>query len=123
MTDVNNFDFGFTAVDEPINTEPRTQTITVDSGNNEEIMQKLYDLETKLLGMDNSTMLENYKALVEQDVALKLKQAEDMILPLLYNLKKNPEKEYIHWPNRNTIIDNQIEKLLAVTRYYDQRKG
>jgi hypothetical protein len=123
MADVNNFDFGFTAVDEPINTEPRTQTITVDSGNNEEIMQKLYDLENKLLGMDNSTMLENYKALVEQDVALKLKQAEDMILPLLYNLKKNPEKEYIHWPNRNTIIDNQIEKLLAVTRYYDQRKG
>ncbi len=123
MADVNNFDFGFTAVDEPINTEPRTQTITVDSGNNEEIMQKLYDLENKLLGMDNSTMLENHKALVQQDVALKLKQAEDMILPLLYNLKKNPEKEYIHWPNRNTIIDNQIEKLLAVTRYYDQRKG
>ena len=120
MADVNNFDFGFTAVDEPINTEPRTQTITVDSGNNEENMQKFYDLENKLLGMDNSTMLENYKALVQQDVALKLKQAEDMILPLLYNLKKNPEKEYIHWPNRNTIIDNQIEKLLAVTRYYER---
>lgn len=120
MADVNNFDFGFTFEDPTETVIHVPQPASVAYASQDEIMQKLYDLENKLLGMDNSTMLENYKALVQQDVALKLKQAEDMILPLLYNLKKNPEKEYIHWPNRNTIIDNQIEKLLAVTRYYER---
>ena len=38
----------------------------------------------------------------------------------LYNLQKNPEKEYIHWPNRTAIIDKQIEKIKAVTRYYER---
>jgi hypothetical protein len=45
-----------------------------------------------------------------------LKEVEGLILPLLYNLKKNPDKEYIHWANRVPVIDKQIEKILAVTR-------
>ena len=32
------------------------------------------------------------------------------------NLKKNPEKAYIHWPNRTPVIDKQIEKITKVTR-------
>jgi len=48
----------------------------------------------------------------------KLKEVETMILPLLYNLQKNPTKEYIHWPNRTDIIQKQIDKILEVTRYY-----
>ena len=35
-------------------------------------------------------------------------------------LHHNPEKEYIHWPNRTPIIDNQIEKITAITRYYER---
>ena len=95
----DDFDFGFTAVDEP-----------------EEIIQ----LEAKLLQIDNSGMVDEHKALVEQDVATKLRDVEDLVLPLLYNLQKNPEKEYIHWPNRTAIIDKQIEKIKAVTRYYER---
>ena len=33
------------------------------------------------------------------------------ILPLLENLKKNPEKEYIHWPNRVEKINEFRIKL------------
>jgi hypothetical protein len=33
------------------------------------------------------------------------------ILPLLENLKKNPEKEYIHWPNRIEKINEFKTKL------------
>jgi len=58
--------------------------------------------------------------LVEQDVATKLRDLEDLIMPLLTNLKKNPEKDYIHWPGRTAIIDKQIEKIKAVTRYYER---
>jgi hypothetical protein len=46
----------------------------------------------------------------------KLQQLEQMILPLLVNLTKNPDKEYIHWPNRVEKIEQQIEKILAITR-------
>lgn len=46
----------------------------------------------------------------------KLQQVEALILPLLNNLMKNPEKEYIHWPNRQAVIKKQIERILAVTR-------
>jgi hypothetical protein len=70
--------------------------------------------------MDNSGMVNEHRALVESDVANKLVAVEELILPLLYNLKKNPEKEYIHWPNRVAIIDKQIEKIQAVTRYFER---
>ena len=35
----------------------------------------------------------------------KLKKLYNAIKPLLDNLKKNPEKEYILWPNRIGIIE------------------
>ena len=46
----------------------------------------------------------------------KLAQVESLILPLLNNLLKNPEKEYIHWPNRQAVIKKQIDKILSITR-------
>ena len=64
-------------------------------------------------------MINEHRELVKQDVNDKLVQVENLILPLLYNLQKNPEKEYIHWPNRTIIIDKQIEKIKAVTRYFN----
>lgn len=46
----------------------------------------------------------------------KLASVEKLILPLLVNLMKNPDKDYIHWPNRVPLIEKQIEKILAITR-------
>ena len=46
----------------------------------------------------------------------KLQQVEDLILPLLQNLQKNPEKPTIHWRNRKETIQRQIDKILAITR-------
>jgi len=46
----------------------------------------------------------------------KLQQVEALIMPLLNNLMKNPEKEYIHWPNRQAIIKKQIDRITAITR-------
>lgn len=51
-----------------------------------------------------------------EDLKLRLQSVEKMILPLLQNLMKNPEKEMIKWPNRKEIIEKQIEKLLKITR-------
>lgn len=47
----------------------------------------------------------------QQDMQLKIEGLRNMIMPLLNNLKKNPEKEYIHWPNRIEKIDAFISKM------------
>jgi hypothetical protein len=115
------FDFGFTAVDEmPTSTTVQEPVVAqVDDTQLQTIMDKLERLESLVLTSDNSSMINEHRELVQQDVTAKLGQVEDLILPLLYNLQKNPEKDYIHWPNRTAIIDKQIERIKAVTRYYE----
>lgn len=41
----------------------------------------------------------------------KLDRLYQSILPLLANLKANPEKDYIYWPNRVTKVE-EFEALL-----------
>lgn len=119
----DDFDFGFTIVDSDDLGPAPEQTVvqaTVSDDFKDEIMTKLYEIESRILSADNTGMINEHRALVEQDVAAKLRDVEDLIMPLLLNLKKNPEKDYIHWPNRMAIIDKQIEKIKAVTRYYER---
>lgn len=118
----NNYDFGFTFEDpiEPVsqpvdNSAPSPDTVELKN----EILSRLSDLENQLLGLNTQHQVEEYKSLIRAEAAGKLKDVEDLILPLLYNLQANPEKEYIHWPNRVSVISAQIEKVLAVTRYYN----
>lgn len=45
----------------------------------------------------------------------KLNRLYQAILPLLVNLKKNPEKEYIKWPNRIKKIEefeSRVQKII-----------
>ena len=46
----------------------------------------------------------------------KLADVERQIMPLLVNLLKTSEQEYIHWPNREAQIEDKIEQILAITR-------
>ena len=116
-----DFDFGFTIVSsEESEKEQEPVQATVPEEFKTEILAKLYDIESRILASDNAGMINEHRTLVEQDVAQKLRDVEDLILPLLLNLKKNPEKDMIHWPNRTAIIDKQIEKIKAVTRYYER---
>lgn len=38
----------------------------------------------------------------------------NMIMPLLNNLQKNPNKEYIYWPNRNDKVEEFRDKLTEI---------
>ena len=78
-----DFDFGFTAVDE--NELEAVQKVTTEASSASASLQEAEDKLNKL-----------YKS----------------ILPLLTNLKKNPEKEYILWPNRVEKIE-QFEDLIT----------
>jgi len=68
------------------------------------------ELDAAKLGLGSST-----------DVAVSqlkssLAEAEELILPLLYKLMENEDKEYIYWPNRKAIINQQIDRVKKVTR-------
>jgi len=120
----SNSDFGFSAIDDEGLQAPAP--VATSREISEPIVEKIRNLEinigevlTILERIENAgTPLDTdeYKALIEKDVLDKLKAVEALILPLLVNLMKNPEKETIKWPNRAPIIEKQIEKILAITR-------
>ena len=61
-------------------------------------------------------LITEVKTTADADTKQKLATVEKLILPLLVNLMKNPDKDYIHWPNRVPLIEKQIDKILAITR-------
>ena len=75
MTD-DIFDFGFTAVDE----------------------QELESVQKATTQLDR---VSNTASTTQE----KLDKLYNAITPLLNNLKKNPEKEYILWPDRLTKVE------------------
>jgi hypothetical protein len=112
----SGFDFGFTAVDDPDTEEisgPILERIRNLEINVTEVLNILERLEQE--GTPNLDT-DEYKALITKDTKEKLKQLESLIMPLLVNLMKNPDKDYIHWPNRAPLIKNQIDKIIAITR-------
>jgi hypothetical protein len=120
------FDFGFTAVESEesivekpvVNTAPMVDGLSAVEDKVSIILNKIDYLEEIIkagVGTNNFD-IDAYKLLVEKDVNDKLKKVEALIMPLFANLLKNPEKDFIKWPNRKPIIEAQISKLLAITR-------
>ena len=118
-------DFGFSAIDESeVNrtVDPNTleetiivrETITQSS----ESLQRVEDKLDQVLALynDGKLGLDTERDKMEADVKINLKTLEQLIMPLLVNLMKNPEKEYIYWPNRTAKIQEQIDKVLSLTR-------
>lgn len=57
------------------------------------------------------------RAATVEELKAKLLEVEKMVMPLLVNLMKDADtKEYIRWPNRKLVIEQQIQKILSVTR-------
>ena len=81
MTD-DFFDFGFTAVD-----------------------------ESELEAVQKATSQVSEVASTADAVQSKLDKLYNAVTPLLNNLKRNPEKEYILWPNRVEKVE-QFEDIL-----------
>ena len=81
--DIDQFDFGFTAVD-----EDELEAVQKTAQKLESTSGKAEELEDKLNKLYNA------------------------ILPLLSNLKANPEKDYIYWPKRTEKVE-AFEDLIA----------
>ena len=70
-------------------------------------------------GFDFGFTTEDTQEIIDSQTAdyqAKLNQVERLIIPLLVNLMKNPEKDTIRWPGRAPIIEKQIDKILSITR-------
>lgn len=80
-----NFDFGFTTVDE----------------------NELEVLQNTKAELESTTI----EALDAQE---RLNKLYNMIMPLLNNLAKNPEKDYIYWPNRLDKIEQFRDAIDSV---------
>ena len=137
MSEIN--DFGFTAVDQDELVSKTGETAAV----NEEVAKQLKvvakssassvssaqveGLESKIDLMsrnlssalseldehkENLSLMDSKQELKYQDTIIEMKK---LILPLLQNLMKNDEKEYIYWPNRKPIIQQQIDRIEKIT--------
>jgi hypothetical protein len=84
MTD-DFFDFGFTAVD-----------------------------EDELAAVQETVALANDAEQLAFTTQERLDKLYNAVMPLLTNLKKNPEKEFILWPNRTEKIEQFEAKLLDI---------
>jgi hypothetical protein len=110
----DNFDFGFSTVDEDevekFETEVKSrvaeETTSISSSLEEKINQLLEARE------GDTGMVEELEKKRKED----LLKVEKIIMPLLNNLMKNPDNEYIKWPNRKVVIEKQIKKIVNVTR-------
>jgi hypothetical protein len=111
ITPTDDYGFGFSFADD----DSLPSSAPVPQPSNEEI-QELKDKLDSLLSAQEETLNNAMVEAIETKYKARLKEVEGMILPLLLNLKKNPDKAYIHWPNRTAVIDKQIEKITAITR-------
>ena len=116
-----NFDFGFTTVDEDEVQEFETavqekvaKATQQETGALESKMDKLLQLRED--DASYQVLFEKRKAELETIYKDQMKKVERLILPLLHNLMKNPENEYIKWPGRTEIVQKQINKIVAITR-------
>ena len=110
----DNFDFGFSTVDEDevkefeseVKSRVAVETASVSAGLEDKINALL-----QARSGDTGRVEELEKKRKED-----LLKVEKIIMPLLNNLMKNPDNEYIKWPNRKVVIEKQIKKIVNVTR-------
>jgi CRISPR/Cas system-associated protein Cas10 (large subunit of type III CRISPR-Cas system) len=118
-------DFGFSTVDESTLTRLTDPTTLEDTvavretvAQSSESLQRVEEKLDSMLSLYNQGKLglDAERQNMTADVKKNLKELEQLIMPLLVNLMKNPEKEYIYWPNRTAKIQEQIDKVLSLTR-------
>ena len=135
-----DLDFGFTAVDqdelvtktgesaaiqEKIAEDLKKVADSSGSGASSKQLEELdskVDVLTKVVSSaldeldDAKTSMGSSTDVAVSKLKSSLAEAEELILPLLYKLMENEDKEYIYWPNRKAIITQQVDRVKKITR-------
>ena len=120
-------DYGFSAIDEATYKAPQAENEVTPPSIDENDVQRavlnaMKPIEDKLDALMSRKRAEDDDAVAAalseagSTVSEKLQGLESIIMPLLINLKKTADKEYIYWPNRTEAIDKEIQKVLSLTR-------
>ena len=109
--DYDEFDFGFSTVDEAeveeFESKVRSKVAEESASISNDLEQKINKLLEVRSG-DTSKVQE-----LEKKRKDDLLNVEKIIMPLLKNLQKNPDDIYIKWPNRKDVIEKQIKKIVG----------
>lgn len=124
---LSNYDFGFSAVDEIPQSQVEQQPNPWSSGPQpiiddivrieqkmDAMMHVVSGLNQKLSNLDDE--FDVVKSTTEQEIKNKLVEVEKLMMPLLVNLIKTADRDYIFWPKREEKIQAQIDQLLSITR-------
>jgi hypothetical protein len=82
--------------------------ILSEYGDNDFGFSAVDEAEYQAVIAEKEETAEEYKA--------RLAQVEKIIMPFLTNLYKTRSQPYIHWPNRGPILEEQMKKIIALTR-------
>lgn len=110
-----SLDYGFSAIDEsairPL--EPTATTTDIVPSQDVQRLEEKIDALTSLVFKLEERGDEN---ITEAQLKDKIRKLEAIIVPLLNNLLKTADKEYILWPNRGPVVQKQLDAVLAITR-------
>ena len=123
--DWEDFDFGFSAVDadelgeivSPSKTAEAVGKVEVQSNH---VLERLDTIQT-MLTLEVDARKKELEQKYQSENSQVFKDLEKMIIPLLKNLQKNPDKEYIYWPNRTEKLQKQIDKIFEITRSVENK--
>jgi hypothetical protein len=107
-------DYGFTATDEPTIVNPVVQPVI-----NTDLDERFDSIDEKLdrVIIEFERMQDGVAAnATETEMRDKIRKLEAIVVPLLNNLLKTADKEWIHWPNRREICQKQLDAVLKITR-------
>lgn len=105
-------DFGFTAV----NQDELSSIVSPQSNPEINNIKEKLDLILEMNSTCEGAIA--VKAQYDQLVKARMEEIEKNIIPLLLNLKKNKDRDYIYWPGtqRQAQCDLQLQKIISVTR-------
>lgn len=106
-------DYGFSAVDETEVARNGVPPVEPSSSSDVQRLEEKIDALTSLVFKLEERGNEEQS---EAELQAKIRQLEAIIVPLLNNLLKTSEKEYIYWPNRKDAVQKQLDKVLEITR-------
>ena len=81
---------------------------------NTELAQSIQDQGASIRAVIDE--VEERKTELDKQYLEKMVDLEKLVLPLLINLTKNPDKEYLLWPDRAEKVRQHINKVLEITR-------
>jgi hypothetical protein len=110
-----SLDYGFSAIDESAIRKADVVDTPVESTSSADILR----IEEKINALTSLVFRLEERGdenVTEAQLKDKIRKLEQIIVPLLNNLLKTADKEYILWPNRGPVVQKQLDAVLAITR-------